>query len=394
VNPPEPLSATPPGAVSRTEIEEREETLLRPQAMRSRMSRGRVHDEPEHDYRTAYMRDRDRIIHASAFRKLEYKTQVFVNHEGDYYRTRLTHTIEVAQISRTAARALRLNEDLTETIALSHDVGHGPFGHKGEDVLQDLMADHGGFEHNAHGLRVVELLEHRYPRWRGLNLSYEVREAFALHSPLDTVTLGFEKGVQPSLEAQLVDVCDSLTYLAHDLDDGIASGLVTSDQLRAVELWDEQFERTCASEPELAERLQVLATVKRVIDAGVTDLVESSRARIDEAPASMPGEVQRLPARLVGFSEPMHRHQQRLRRYLYEHFYCHPRLMRMGERARRLLSEIFRAYQREPRTLDDAYRAWADEVGLERAICDKIAAMSDREAQEDFERLYSPFERL
>ena len=382
-----------PGPVTRSELEAREDALLIPQAMRCRLSRGRVHAEPEHDYRTAYMRDRDRIIHASAFRKLEYKTQVFVNHEGDYYRTRLTHTIEVAQIARTAARALRLNEDLTESIALSHDMGHGPFGHKGEYVLEELMADHGGFEHNAHGLRVVDVLEHRYPRWRGLNLSYEVREAFALHSPRDAGAMGFRKGLQPVLEAQVVDVCDSLAYLAHDLDDGITAGLVSTDEMAAVELWQTNWERTLAEEPGLPPRLRVLATVKRVIDAGVTDLVESSRGRITESDTQSPEDVQARRGRLVGFSEGMHRLQRRLSHYLYEHFYCHPRLMKMGADAKHILTRIFRAYQEEPHELSAEKRAWAEEVGLERAICDALASFSDREAIEEYDRLFSPADR-
>jgi dGTPase len=369
--------------VTREELEAREDALLGPWAMRCQASRGRKHDEPKHAYRTTYMRDRDRIIHASAFRRLEYKTQVFVNHEGDYYRTRLTHTMEVAQVARTAARALRLNEDLTESIALSHDLGHGPFGHKGEDVLKDLMAERGGFEHNAHGLRVVDVLEHRYPRWRGLNLSYEVREAFALHSPKDTAALGFRKGLKPLLEAQLVDVCDALAYVAHDVDDGIASGLVTSDQLLTNDLWREHWEQAKAQETDLPHGLQVLTTVKRLIDAGVTDLVESSRARIAEAGLASPEEVQAHAHRLIGFSDAMHRRQRGLSRYLYEHFYCHPSLMRMGARARRILTALFEAYRSEPRMLSARDRAWADEVGLERAICDRLAAMTDRQAVDE-----------
>jgi dGTPase len=382
---PAPPNDSPPScAVTREELEAREGAQLLAQALHCQDSKGRVHDEPEHAYRTAWMRDRDRIIHASAFRKLEYKTQVFVNHEGDYYRTRLTHTIEVAQIARTAARALRLNEDLTESIALSHDLGHGPFGHKGEYVLQELMADHGGFEHNAHGLRVVDLLEHRYPAWRGLNLSYEVREAFALHSPKDTASLGFRKGLQPLLEAQLVDVCDSLTYVAHDLDDGIASGLVTTAQLETDDLWSEHYEAAGASAPDLPEHLRVLMTVKRLINAGVTDLVSASHARIEASGAKTPDGIQAHDKRLIGFSTAMHRRQRALSRYLYEHFYCHPQLMQMGARARRILTALFGAFQGEPRMLDLRYRAWAEEVGLERAICDRLAAMTDREALEAY----------
>jgi dGTPase len=356
---------------------------LAPYAASADTSRGRAHEELEHAYRAPYQRDRDRIVHSTAFRRLEYKTQVFVNHEGDYYRTRLTHTMEVAQVARTAARALRLNEDLTESIALSHDLGHGPFGHKGEDVLKDLMAERGGFEHNAHGLRVVDVLEHRYPRWRGLNLSYEVREAFALHSPKDTSALGFRKGLKPLLEAQLVDVCDALAYVAHDVDDGIASGLVTSDELLTNDLWREHWEQAKAQETDLPHGLQVLTTVKRLIDAGVTDLIESSRARIAEAGLASPEEVQAHAHRLIGFSDAMHRRQRGLSRYLYEHFYCHPRLMRMGARARRVLTALFDAYRSEPRMLSARDRAWADEVGLERAICDRLAAMTDRQAVDE-----------
>jgi dGTPase len=381
-------------AITRQEIEEREEALLGPWAMRCRDTQGRVHAEPEHPYRTAYMRDRDRIVHTSAFRRLEYKTQVFVNHEGDYYRTRLTHTLEVGQIARTAARVLRLNEDLTESIGLSHDVGHGPFGHKGEYVLRDLMKEHGGFEHNAHGLRVVDLLERRYPKWRGINLSYEVREAFALHSPVPKAALGFREGLKPLLEAQLVDVCDSLAYLAHDLDDGIAAGIVSTDGLREVEIWSETWDRVLREEPALAPRQQVLLTVKRIIDAGVGDLIGASAERIEASRVASPAEVQAQPHLLIGFHDEMHRLQRRLSHYLYEHFYNAPPLMKMGHRARRFLTGMFEAYRENARLLEPEERAWAEEVGLERAICDKIAAMTDREAQEEYRRLYEPFERI
>ena len=391
---PGPTSPAFDAALAREEIQRREEEQLAPWAMRAADSRGRVHDEPAHAYRTAFMRDRDRIIHASAFRKLEYKTQVFVNHEGDYYRTRLTHTMEVAQIARTAARTLRLNEDLTESIALSHDLGHGPFGHKGEYVLRDLMQDHGGFEHNAHGLRVVDLLERRYPGWPGINLTYEVREAFALHSPAPADRLGFVAGRRPTLEAQLVDVCDSLAYLAHDLDDGVASGVVTTLQLCDVDIWREHWQHTVRDEPGLSNKLKALVTVKKIIDAGVSDLVAASWARIQSSGAASPEEVQAHEGLLIGFSKEMHRKQRRLSHYLHEHFYCHPRLMKMGGKARRILEEIFRAYRDDPRMLEIDEREWAETVGLERALCDKIAGMTDREAQDEYERLFSPFERL
>ncbi|MFM8385234.1 MAG: deoxyguanosinetriphosphate triphosphohydrolase [Planctomycetia bacterium] len=381
-------------AVTREEIEAREDAVLGPWAMRSAHSQGRAHAEPPHPYRSAYMRDRDRIVHTRAFRSLEYKTQVFVNHEGDYYRTRLTHTMEVAQVARTAARALRLNEDLTESIALSHDLGHGPFGHKGEYVLRELMQAHGGFEHNAHGLRVVDLLERRYPRWRGINLSYEVREAFALHSPSPKGPLGFREGIRPLLEAQLVDTCDSLAYLAHDLDDGITAGFVEPEALREVELWRQHWERVQADEPTLARRQQALLTVKRIIDASVGDLITATAERIAAVQPTTPAQVQAHPHLIVAFHDDMHRMHRRLSHYLYEHFYNSPPLMKMGHRARRFLTGLFEAYRENPRLMEAEERAWADEVGLERAICDKIASMTDREAQEEYRRLFEPFERI
>lgn len=381
-------------AVTREEIEAREDALLGPWAMRASATQGRAHAEPEHPYRTAYMRDRDRIVHTRAFRSLEYKTQVFVNHEGDYYRTRLTHTMEVAQVARTAARALRLNEDLTESIALSHDLGHGPFGHKGEYVLRELMQAHGGFEHNAHGLRVVDLLEQRYPRWRGINLSYEVREAFALHSPSPKGPLGFREGIRPLLEAQLVDTCDSLAYLAHDLDDGITAGFVEPEALREVEIWRQHWERVQGEEPTLDRRQQALLTVKRIIDASVGDLVTATAERIAGVQPTTPAQVQAHPHLIVAFHDDMHRMHRRLSHYLYEHFYNAPPLMKMGHRARRFLTGLFEAYRENPRLLEREERAWAEEVGLERAICDKIASMTDREAQEEYRRLFEPFERI
>jgi dGTPase len=387
-----PMKAQGTGRIHRAEIEAREDAQLAPWAMRCAGSRGRVHEEPEHTYRTVYMRDRDRVVHCSAFRRLEYKTQVFVNHEGDYYRTRLTHSMEVAQISRTVARAMRLNEDLTETIALSHDVGHGPFGHRGEHVLRELMKEHGGFEHNAHGLRVVDVLERRYPRWPGLNLSFEVREAFALHSP-HTKELGFVRR-RPLLEAQLVDVCDGLTYCSHDMDDGIASGILTPEGLRDAELWREHWDRVVAEEPDLARPQQVLATVRRVIDAMVGDLVESSLERLEASGVRSPEDVQEHAHLLVAFGEDMNRAQRRLTHHLHEHFYNHPRLLRMGLKAKRLLTSLFEVYRSEPRVLSAEERAWAGRVGLERAICDKLAAMTDREAQDEYARLFEPFERL
>jgi dGTPase len=380
---------TPASTLTREEVEAREARDLGTYAMRCAESKGRVHDEPEHAVRTAYMRDRDRVIHASAFRRLEYKTQVFVNHEGDYYRTRLTHTMEVAQVARTAARALRLNEDLTEAIALSHDVGHGPFGHAGEEALKACMKGHGGFEHNAHGLRVVDVLERRYAGFRGLNLSFEVREAFAMHSPNDKESMGFERR-RPILEAQLVDLCDGLTYTAHDLDDGVAAGCVEPEQLRGADLWRDVWDRVVVDHPDLPQGLRVSTTVKRIIDACVQDLLDATTKRITESGVSSPDDVRAHPRLVVGFSEAFGRRHRELSRFLHEHFYRHARLVRMARKARRFLSAIFDAYVSEPAMLDRPGRAWAEEVGLERAVCDRIAAMTDREALDEHRRLFLP----
>ena len=365
----------------------RESRDLAPFAMRCQASRGRVHEEPGHTFRTAFMRDRDRVIHASAFRRLEYKTQVFVNHEGDYYRTRLTHTMEVAQVARTLARALRLNEDLTEAIALSHDVGHGPFGHAGETALQDAMKGHGGFEHNAHGLRVVDLLERRYPGFRGLNLSYEVREAFAMHSPADKEKLGFSR-TRPLLEAQLVDVADNLTYTVHDLDDGIAAGCVTPEEMREADLFGDVWDRVLVEHEGLDRPLQVSLAVKRVLDACVTDLLSATVVRLSEAPGlGSPDAVRAHPHLLVAYSDAFGCRQRALARRLHERFYRHPRLVRMGRKAHRILTGLFEGYVSEPASLDRPWRSWADEVGVERAVCDLVASMTDRQAIEEYRQL-------
>src|SRR5438876_1430099 len=268
----------------RAEFEAREAEVLAPYAMRSRDSRGRRHPEPEHPYRMAFQRDRDRIIHCSAFRRLEYKTQVFVNHEGDYYRTRLTHTMEAAQVTRGLARALSLNEDLAEAIALVHDLGHPPFGHAGERTLDRLMAPHGGFEHNAQSLRIVDVLEERYPTFKGLNLTWEVREGIVKHSPPYDKPLArdFEPGKAPCLEAQIVDYADEIAYNSHDIDDGLKSGLLTPEQLHAVPLWRETFGRMRREFPHAGFRIWRYQVQRTLIDEFVSDLIATVEARLRE----------------------------------------------------------------------------------------------------------------
>ncbi|MFB3065189.1 MAG: dGTP triphosphohydrolase, partial [Planctomycetota bacterium] len=261
--------------LTREAFEQREDQILAPYAMKVRHSRGRRHPEPEHAYRTAYQRDRDRIVHSSAFRRLEYKTQVFVNTAGDYYRTRLTHTMEVAQIARTIARTLGLNEDLTEAIALGHDLGHGPFGHSGEDELNDLMKEHGGFEHNRHALRIVDLLERKYPEFCGLNLTEELRLALPKHESHD--------GGHALLEAQVVDAADQIAYNTHDVDDGLTSGLLVESKLDEVEIWQRALVHVRERYPDLPRSTRRYHTVRALIDSAVTDLLAASGERLADA---------------------------------------------------------------------------------------------------------------
>jgi len=373
------VRTTESGFVARIELEERELRTLAPFAMKARASRGRRHEEPEHPYRTAYQRDRDRIIHCSAFRRLEYKTQVFVNTAGDYYRTRLTHTMEVAQIARTVARALGLNEDLTEAIALAHDIGHGPFGHTGEDVLKERMAAHGGFEHNRHSLRIVDLLERKYPGFPGLNLTEELRQSLLKHGP-----------DQLYLEAQVVDAADRIAYNTHDVDDGLASGLVEEEALESVRLWREAAEGVAARHPGLDAETRRYHTVRALIETAVTDLLETSARRIAEAQPSDPEEARRRATRLVAPSHEMERRQAELSRFLHEHFYDHFRVRRMRNKAQRYVAAMFDAFAGDPGLLPPAWQAWAEEHGGEVAACDYIAGMTDREALLEYRRLFEP----
>ncbi len=363
-------------------------------AQRSADSRGRRHAEPEHDYRSAYHRDRDRIVHSRAFRRLEYKTQVFVNHEGDHYRTRLTHSIEVALIGRTVAHALRLNEDLVESLALSHDLGHTPFGHLGEEVLQELLADHGGFNHNRQTLRIVEHLEDRYPDFPGLNLTWELREGIAKHSgPIDARAAPefaeYEPDLQPPLEAQLIDLADEIAYNHHDVDDGLDAGLLAIEDLsRAVPLFGEPLQRVRRELPKASERQARSTALRGLIDALVTDLIDTTRANVEGAGVGSIDEVRRAGRVLVGLSSKIQDGNRRLKRYLHEHLYGHYRIERMKYKARRLLVALFQCYLGNPRLLPDEFRSRAERLGPERTIADYIAGMTDRYAIQEYERLF------
>lgn len=383
----------------REELEAREAQWLAPWAMPSRASAGRARPEPEHEFRGAYQRDRERIIHSRAFRRLEYKTQVFANHEGDYYRTRLTHTIEVAQISRTVARALRLNEDLAEAIALGHDVGHPPFGHAGERALAELMKDHGGFEHNAQALRTVDLLERRHARFRGLNLTYEVREGLWKRRDSETCrALGyadvFDRSVGPLLEAQIVDQADGLAYDAHDLDDALKSGLLRLDDVKDLALWQAASPGVQARLAEAGadpdDRVLRQEMLRGMVGLQVKDLVLTSRQRIEALGIRSLDDVRGCKEQVVQLSPALRQKKAELERFLFQRVYRHHRVMREMEKAKRFLVALFREFVQHPNLLPDEYQEWVRQVGLERGVCDYLAGMTDRYALGEYRKLFEP----
>ena len=367
-------------------------------AARSEQSRGRAHEEPHKDNRLTYERDRDRIIHCAAFRRLEYKTQVFVNHEGDYYRTRLTHSLEVAQIARGIARNLCLNEDLVEALALSHDLGHTPFGHTGEIVLNRLMNAHGGFEHNRQSLRIVEQLEHRYPGFDGLNLSWETREGIIKHSS-DYDGAGSEamQAYQPqsraTLEAQIIDLADEIAYNNHDIDDGLKAGFIVLADLSQVELWQQTWQMVGKKFPGLDERRQVLQTISYLIGELIRDLVGTTANNLEQLNIRTLEDVRRQPLNLASFSPQMLALNRQLKKFLYTKLYKHHKVERMRVKAERFLTLLFDNYSENPLLLPEKYQRRYDKYGTERVICDYIASMTDRYAQDEYKRLYEPFER-
>jgi dGTPase len=381
--------------VRREELQEGEYRTLAPYAMKSAESDGRRHDEPEPAFRTRYQRDRDRVIHCKAFRRLEYKTQVFLNHEGDHYRTRLTHSIEVSQIARTIARALGLNEDLTEAVALAHDVGHTPFGHSGEEALRDLMAGHGGFEHNQHGLRVVDLLERQYPQFPGLNLTHEVRESIVKHvTRWDRPSgEGFPDG-PPLLEAQAVAAADSIAYDNHDLQDGFDAGILTTRRLRGADLWREAEHAVRSRCGKLSAAMTCKQAVRYLVDLLVTDVVEHSSSQIQHRGIASVADVRRQGESIISHSPALAARKDALEEFLRQTLYMDHRVVRVTSSARRFIRCLFDAYVGDPRQLPPQYRRWADEVGLHRAVCDYIAGMTDRYAQDQYIQLFQPYQRL
>ncbi len=383
---------------SRQEFEDIEARVLAPYAMRSRESRGRRFAEPEHPVRTVFQRDRDRIVHSAAFRRLEYKTQVFVNHEGDYYRTRLTHTLEAAQITRTVARALGLNEDLAEAVALAHDLGHTPFGHAGEKVLNELMTPYGGFDHNAQSLRTVDWIEVRYPRFRGLNLSYEVREGIIKHSKFQgrAAAEEFDPSTWPCLEAQIVDLADEIAYLAHDVDDGVKAGMLTVDELNSAALYCDAARAARDANPSQEERVARYQTVIRMIDTMSTDLMSNIEAEVNRAGARSVEDVRQAGRALAGFSPMLQPRVDELKQLMRERLYRHYRVSRMTEKAGRVLSRLFETYMSEPRQMPPHVLERAERAGepIPRVVADYIAGMTDRFALDEYRKLFDPDERV
>jgi dGTPase len=379
---------------------------LAPYAQQDADSRGRRYDEPPPRHRTEYQRDRDRIVHSTAFRRLVYKTQVFVNHEGDLYRTRLTHSLEVAQIARSVARALRLNEPLAEAVCLAHDLGHTPFGHAGQDALNECMREYGGFEHNLQSLRVVDELEERYAEFPGLNLTFEVREGILKHcSAANARTLGelgerFLQRRQPSLEAQLSNLADEIAYNNHDVDDGLRAGLIAIDDLREIAIFRRQFDTVAGRYPQLGGRRLVHEVVRRMIDFLVNDLIDASSQSVAAAAPSSVAEVRARSEPLLRFSDEVRAEHLELKRYLRDQLYRHYRVLRMTNKARKVVRDLFEVMLEDVDLMPTEHQAAARRLeaegggsGRARAVADYIAGMTDRFAILEHRRLFDPAER-
>ncbi|MDU0458984.1 MAG: deoxyguanosinetriphosphate triphosphohydrolase [Geobacteraceae bacterium] len=367
-------------------------------ACTSAASLGRKHAEDFRDNRPAFERDRDRIIHCAAFRRLEYKTQVFVNHEGDYYRTRLTHSLEVAQIGRAIARRLRLNEELTEALALSHDLGHTPFGHTGEEVLNRLMQGSGGFEHNLQSFRVVDELEERYPGFNGLNLTWEVREGIIKHSsPFDAPTetmAEFMPGVVSSIEGQIINYADEIAYNNHDIDDGLKSGHITLAMLEQVELWREVSSGVRSKYPAIDDKRLVFQTISALIGILINDLCETVCNNLQQHDIKTIEDLRRVNRAVVHFGDSITARNLELKRFLFQYLYRHHKVDKMRVKAEIFITRLFETYLRYPNLLPPKYQSRLERFGLQRVVCDYIAGMTDRFALDEYKRLFEPYERV
>jgi dGTPase len=373
---------------TRAQMEAAERSMLAPFSQKSGDSRGRKYPEPQHAYRTEFQRDRARVIHSRAFRRMEYKTQVFLNGTGDHLRTRLTHSIEVASISRTIARALSLNEDLAEAIALAHDLGHPPFGHSGEEMLAECMHEHGGFEHNRQSLRVVELLENAYPNFPGLNLTFEVREGLQKHQPIHEVAVAGAKIYYcPSLEAQVANLADEITYYSHDLDDAVDFEILSASQLEENAVWQESYRAVCARYPDAREPELQKLIIRDIIDVQVEDVVATSVRSIADAGVQSANDVRQQLEPLIRYSDQLQQANRELRRFLYQNVYYHPRVTKVNRQACEILRQVFQAYLADPERLGEAAAKRIEQEGLHRTVCDYIAGMTDRYLIEEHGRI-------
>ena len=375
-------------------METDERRVLASFAQKSGDSRGRTYPEPSHAYRTEFQRDRARIIHSRAFRRLEYKTQVFLNGTGDHLRTRLTHSIEVASISRTIARALSLNEDLAEAIALAHDLGHSPFGHSGEEMLAECMSEHGGFEHNRQSLRVVDVLEAAYPKFPGLNLTFEVREGLQKHQAFyDPPSATEEKYRCPSLEAQIANLADEITYYSHDLDDAVDFEVLNEAQLAENTVWQCSRHAVLSRYPDAREPELHKLIIRDIIDVQVKDVVTTSAQSIADLGVQSADDVRKQRRPLIRYSDELLEANQALRTFLYRNVYYHPRVAEVNERACEMLRKVFEAYVVDPARLGEGAAKRIEKEGLHRTVCDYIAGMTDRYLMEEYERTVGPAER-
>ncbi len=379
----------------RPELEAREANTLAPYALLSARSRGRAHPEPESATRTAFTRDRDRIIHTTAFRRLEYKTQVFVFYEGDHYRTRLTHTLEVAQLGRALAQGLGANDTLTEAICLAHDLGHAPFGHAGEYALNDLMAGHGGFNHNTQSYRIVTFLERRFPTFNGLNLTYETRQGMIKHETAydKSDATGYEPELRGSLEAQIANLADEIAYNAHDLDDGLRAGLFTVNDLAELSLWQALCDSVGWAAPAPFTAMERRGIVRELIGRSVLDVLTETDAALTGSNLTSPEAIQQHDRDVVAYSPSFGAEVAELKAFLYEKMYRHYRMVRMQNKAETFISAIFEAYIKEPQMLPAATQARLEESPLHRVVADYVAGMTDRYALDEWQKLFDPYHR-
>ncbi len=381
-------------AIKREKREELEDHCLAPYGIRSKDSKGREFPDDKPIYRTAFQRDRDRILHTTAFRRLEYKTQVFLNTEGDYYRTRLTHTLEVAQIGRTVALALGANEDLEEAICLAHDLGHSPFGHSGERILDQLMEGQGGFDHNKQSLRIVTKLENRFENFPGLNLTWETREGIVKHETEYDISDAedFDPELRGHLEAQIANAADELAYSAHDLDDGLRSGLISTAHLKDLEIWEILIKSVGWKGKDLHE-LDRKRIIRRMIGIEVRDVIESTDEKIKKSGITSVEGLQKLPHNVICFSDEMKKNNRELKDFLFKNLYKNHRVIRMQVKAERIISALFAAYEKDPLMLPEHIQAGIEKKGLQRSICDYIAGMTDRFAIDEHQKLFDPTRR-